>query len=301
MPCIRRLVRDELSKLGAREQLVTEIENMQLSLVDPMECVAQGAALKAGRVIQPYLKRIVEGYGIRFGGYYSAVIKDNSSYPVSGKGGLIHSNPNVREVPVAFVLKRSDPEKSTAAGTVYKYHELGAYSLSITPTGDLPHVEVLLQVTDDKRLLATLVHGPSGQKVHYEGLHHTEGKEVVLQEDEPPEPWSPEQVSQLKEAVRGKTGGWTKSHLERLMHAAEAALELVSDATNTKVRKAKEDLESSVKRAVESDCQDPNRDCPSISNRAKELLNVLSLPEIAQITKQDFLNYLEQLTVIAQS
>lgn len=58
MPCVRSLVRDELKALGAGKGLMAELEAMeeravpvrQGRLLDPMNCVAQGAALIAARM-----------------------------------------------------------------------------------------------------------------------------------------------------------------------------------------------------------------------------------------------------------
>jgi len=102
-----------MKELGAEPQLLDRLEQMDGDglPVDPMECVARGAALKVGLIIEPIGKVIAEGYGTIYGpvkdadDYFVPIIRDNSPYPINGKSVLCHVNTKALEVPVALVAK----------------------------------------------------------------------------------------------------------------------------------------------------------------------------------------------------
>lgn len=307
MPCVRRVVMDELQELGASHGLLGQVAEMgQEGLpVDPMECVARGASLKAGKVIEPVGKVISEGYGTIYGpvpghdDYYAPIIQENSNYPITESGVLTHPNAKALEVPVPLVAKRPDVERSTGEQIVYRYEYIGNYTLSITPTGKMPQLDIVLQITDDKRMIANLVHSQTMQKVRFEGLDQLTGEEIPLQEKVKPERWTRQDKKKFKEAVKHRKSRWTKAHLERHVHVAQEAMQLVQDASNPKVKRAVREVRTAVDRAVSSKLRDPDDHCPSISNRIKELLDTLRQPAVAQITEEEFREYLEELTRIA--
>jgi len=308
MPCVRRLVKEELARLGASKALLEPLDRMDREglPVDPMECVARGAALKAGRIIEPIGKVIAEGYGTIYGpveeddDYYEPIIKENSHYPISGTSLLCHGDPKALEVPIALVAKRPDTERSTDERTVYRYEHLGNYMLGITPQGRLPSVEIQLKVTDDKRVVASLVHTQTRQQVRYEGLDMLGGREIRLQEHTPPRQWRQQDVELLAESVNSREGTWTREHLEHHLHVAREAVALAGSATGEKVRRAVERVEAAVKTSVERSGPKPNEDCPDISNRTKELLDALQQPGVRQISGEEFRRYMEQLIKIAR-
>jgi len=308
MPCIRRLVHEELARLGARPTVLGEIETLERDglPVDPMECVAKGASLKAGRIIEPVGKVIAEGYGTIYGpvedadDYYEPIIKENSHYPISGTNMLCHGNPDALEVPISLVAKRPDVERSTEEQTVYRYEYLGNYTLGITPQRRLPSIEIQLKVTDDKRVIANLVHTQTRQQVRYEGLDLLKGQEMELQEHTPPAMFRQQDIALLNETVTNRRGTWTETHLEQHLHVAREALELVREATNDKLSRAMREVERAIGRAVEAERPNPNEDCPNVSNRTKELLDTLRQPGINQITMEEFRRYMDQLIKIAQ-
>ena len=307
MTCIRKVVIEELRELGAGPQLLERLEHLDGDglPVDPMECVARGAALKAGRIIEPIGKVIAEGYGTIYGpvkdadDYFVPIIRDNSPYPIGGKSVLCHVNPKAMEVPVPLVAKKPDPDRSTAEEIIYKYEYLGNYTLSITPTGRLPTIEINLQVTDDKRVVATLVHPQTHQQVRFEGMGTLKGELIELQEHTPPDTLSVKDIQIFKHAFSHRKGRWTKNHLEHHIHAANEALALVKDPANPRVQKSIGEVESAVRRAVDTGYRNPDIDCPNISNRIKELCDTLRQPGINHITGDEFLRYLDQLTHIA--
>jgi hypothetical protein len=201
---------------------------------------------------------------------------------------------------VPLIAKRPDVEKSTAEKTVYRYEYLGDYTLSITPTGRVPSVDIQLQVTDDKRIVATIIHAHNRQQVRFEGLDFMKGQEIRLQEDTPPTGLSEPEIDVLEDSVRYKKGGWTKTHLEHHLHVAREALALVRDVDHPKVTRASEGVENAVGKAVASDLMSPNIDCPNISNRVKELLDALRQPEVNQITVEEFHHHMNQLIKVAR-
>jgi molecular chaperone DnaK (HSP70) len=308
LPCVRRVVADELERLGAGRGLMEQLDEIDRSglPVDPMEAVAWGASLKAGSVIEPVAKVISEGYGTIYGpvpgdaDYFVPVIRDNSPYPISGKGVLCHPNPKALEVPVPLVAKKPDTERSTPEKTVYAYEYLGDYTLSVTPTGRLPVIEISLQVTGDKRVVATLVHSKTRQQVRFEGLDFLKGEQIELQEHKPPEILGERDMAMLGIAFKDSAPGWTDLHLARHIHVAREALALVKEPAGPKVGKAAEEVESALRRAADSGRGHPNIDCPNLSNRIKELLDALRQPGVGQITHEQFRHYLAQLTHIAR-
>ncbi len=315
MPCVRRVVLDELARIGARPEVVADLEtqdkekkeNKKRKLrIDPMECVAKGASLKAGRIVEPVGKVIAEGYGTMYGpvtgekDYYAPILPEGSHYPISARGALAHGDPKALEIPVPLIAKRPDVEKSTLEKTVFKYEYLGNYTLSITPTGNIPAVDIQLQVTDDKRIVATIVHSHNRQQVRFEGLDLMKGEDIALQEHTPPSSWTETDVEVLTDSVRHKKGGWNRKHLEHHLHVAREALDLVKSSENQKVKRSVGEVESAIGKAVAADYGSPNIDCPNISNRIKELLDMLRQPGVNQITNEEFRHYLEQLIRITK-
>lgn len=309
MKCVRKVLCDELSKLGARPEVTAPLIDWagKKQLVDPMECVAKGAALKAERIVDPAAKVLSEGYGTMYGpvegnhNFYASILEVNSAYPISARGSLSHLNPEALEVPVPLIAKRPDVEKSTSEKMVYRYEYLGDYNLSITPTGRVPSVDIKLQVTDDKRVVATIVHAHNRQQVRFEGLGFMRGEGVDLQEHTPPKKYSEAGADIFSDSMQTKKGGWTKAHLERHLHVAGQATALAADSDDPKVQQAADEVESAVRKAVASDLESPNIDCPNISNRIKELLDAMRQPGVNLITLEEFRHYMDQLIQVAKT
>jgi molecular chaperone DnaK len=197
MPCIRRAVREELAALGARADVLTQIDQIEQHgfPVNPMECVAQGAALKAGRVIEPVVKKTPYGYGTVFpvagrAPFFQTLIAPNSAYPVSGSISLLFLNPMLTRATFRLVSKEVDQKKSTAGREVWLYKELGEVSVSMTPSGDLPVVDVAIELSGERKLSLTLKHRQSGTSATYDSLTRLDGSEVAAQETIPPALWS---------------------------------------------------------------------------------------------------------------
>lgn len=310
MPAVREVLKDELAKLGARPEVLdslVEQENRK-QLVDPMECVAKGAALKAESIVEPVAKVLAEGYGTMYGpvaeqhNFYRSILDVNSNYPISARGALAHMDPEALEVPVPLIAKRPDVEASTADEVVYKYEYLGDYNLSITPTGRTPSVDIKLQVTDDKRVVATIIHAHNRQQVRFEGLGQMKGQRIDLQEHtQPKRTQSRDGADIFNDSMSYQKGGWTTAQLERHVRVAGQALELVGDCADPNVTRAAKEVESAVRKAVASDFESPNIDCPNVSNRIKELLDGLRQPGVNVISLEEFKYYMDQLISVAKA
>lgn len=308
MACVRKVLTDELFAMGVRPEALEPLEDWEdkRRLVDPMECVAKGAALKAGRVVAPVAKVLAEGYGTMYGpvegkaNFYASILETNSNYPISARGALAHLNPEALEVPVPLIAKRPDVERSGPDQMVYKYEYLGDYNLSITPTGRMPSVDIKLQVTDDKRVVATIIHAHNRQQVRFEGLDLMKGVGISLQESMPPKRVRQEGGDIFQDSMQHRKGGWTEKHLEHHLHVARQALELVGECDNPKVTRAAGEVESAIRKAVASELKSPNIDCPNLSNRIKELLDALRQPGVNRITLEEFRHYMDQLIRVAQ-
>ncbi len=306
MPCVRRLVADELTKQGARPEVAASVLRGGAS-VDPMTAVAQGAALKAARVIEPIAKTLPQGFGTILGpvgqgadyhsSYYAKIISENSPYPISGEIGIVHSNPAALEVPIPLVAKIRDTDNFMASRPVYRYEYLGDYTLSVTPTGKPPEIGVHLRVTDDKRLIATLTNLGSErhEKVVFESLYSLKGQEISCREDQPPDSTPTPPSGGVGQGGKAAAASWTASQLERLIHASGEVLALVKSQGPVK------DAVSRLKQALDraSAGASPNDVCPDISNRAKELADRLYAAR--QIDQALYERYREEIIKIART
>lgn len=306
MPCVRRLVKEELKNLGASKKLLRELEAMENKLpVNPMECVAQGASLKAAKLVKTGGTTIAEGYGTIFGDdYYQEIIHPHSPYPISAEDRFSHGNPNALTIPYTLVAKRRDTGDTNAPEPTYKYYYLGNFTLPIRPVDyGLPAAKARLQITHDKSLVLTLTQtdlaGPNPPKITYEGLDLLKGEEIELQEDDN-EIWTEEDIKEKIERAR-ESGGrreWTEDHKIRLCHAAQEAIALVKDGGKSKVRKKTINLDSALGDVGASGNIDLNRTCTSIFTGTLELLDALR--HAGQISEMEFRSYLEQITRIAR-
>jgi molecular chaperone DnaK len=293
MPCVRKVVIEELDKLGAKKELLAELENIdkQERSFNPMECVARGAALKAGKVMDVATTVSECGYGTILypvpgnPDYYDAIIPANSNYPIGGTKTVQHgSSQGILRVPMPLVKKVPDTERSTREHIVYKYFNLGEYDLYIEPTSEHPLVEITLELTKEKVLVTTLGH--KHNSVRFEGLDRLTGREVQLQEEWPPPP-VPDPDPNHRELRE-----WTRKQLEAVIHVAQM---LVNDPRFqiSSVKKQSDKTASAIRRAVESDLKKPNQHCPLIFDAILELLNALT--NAKKISPEDFQRHKDEL------
>jgi molecular chaperone DnaK (HSP70) len=298
MPCVRRIIADELEKLGVPPKLLAEFDSIEKKgfPVNPMECVSQGAALAAGNVMKPVSTVVSEGYGTKFGDFYSPIIKVNSSYPNNGNQKITYGDPNLKHVLVSLIAKTPDIDNSSSSNITYKYESLGDVSISIEPTGDAPNVDLQLEITEDKRLIATITHTQTHQQVSYESLDLLVGNVIQLQEDKEPKPWSKEKRDSIKQRFTPNSG-WTKESLQSCVHIATQALELARGSDYPKVTKAVRRLRSIIKQ-TNGRQSDPKCHGPDLANRTKELFDRLRLPATELITECQYRDYMRRLSSI---
>ena len=271
LACVRTAVRDELERLGASQIVLEQIDAIDKEgfPVDPMECVAHGAALNASGVLEPIIKVSHTGYGTIFPlsnnlPYYQEIIKHNAFYPTEGKMMLSYGDPHRKVIHFDVVAKRRDPK--TASG--FRYEMLGWQPFFIQPTGQSPLINVRMQITDRKELVTELVQFETGQRVEFVGLDLLQGEEVQLQEAEKPEDTPP---------LTGQTEvqGYTKEHLERYIRVANEALEMVPSSSGPSLEKTANGLRAAIEASVNSGMKSPNVDSPKIADRIVEVVQSL--------------------------
>jgi len=180
MPCIRETVKDELKKLGAKNTLLNELDSWERSGINPMECVAKGASLKACGFSEPDVQIDPNDYGINIVGTYYSIIPGNSSYPFPpNMQGIEYFTPEALRVTVSLVKKLPYNEN---ASTIYKYFYLGDYDFYIKSTGENPIIDVAMELNSDKDLITTFIHRQTNESMRFEKLDLLTGNEISLQE-----------------------------------------------------------------------------------------------------------------------
>lgn len=298
MPCVRKLVRDELEKLGAKKQLLDELEAMEHteSPINPMECVAQGAALKAGGISQPLFENSPYGYGTRFGSRYYSIVPSSSNFPNSFTGSIIHHNPSALRVSIPLVCQIPEEDDKN------KYRDLGNYDISIQPTGESPEFDITIELNDKREVITTLFHKQSGQYTSYEKLNLLEGTEVPLHDKEPTV------VKSSTGSAGGGSGGGsgssgggggkcivpnrTREQLERAIHMARALLDLAESIPE--VKNSAKALSVTIEES-----RDPDKDLPSIFNKLRPLL--LNLRNNKVIKVSEYEEYLKKTRELEDS
>jgi molecular chaperone DnaK len=274
MPCVRAVVADELKRLGARTALLAQIANYEHEFpVDPMDCVSQGAALKASGVLQPEATVLAEGYGtILDGTRYAEILPPNARYPIqSDPFSIIHGNPNTRRVPVPLVAKVPYSDSRATSDLIYRYRHLGEFGLAIIPSGQLPSVSITIEIDQNKRVLVTLQHTQSGQPVEYRALDSLTGFDTNLSEKQG-KGWSDEEIKQREGKYAGAGVAWTDKQLTALLHAARALLDQVRNVATSGFSEIRQELEREIRTAAET--KDP-RQCPAIWNRTQKLASAM--------------------------
>lgn len=294
MPCVRRVVRDELLELGARKDVITEIdESIEINkfLVDPLDCVAQGAALVAAGLIRVEAKMGAEGYGVILrDDYYDSVIDEDFHCPITGDTVILFGDPNFLTLNIGLASKRKESGK-----TVYK--NLGRFPISVQPTGKPPHISCVVEIDHNKNMILRLTHRESGQIATFRATEILTGGKIDLQEDSVPRS-TDEELAQMTREFSNPRISWTKMHLERLIHVARKALELADSAAYEETAGAKMSLKSALEEAARNQYNEPNKDCPNISNRIAELFDALLTAK--QITPDEFYGYVGQLSSLAR-
>ncbi|HEY6342224.1 MAG TPA: Hsp70 family protein [Bryobacteraceae bacterium] len=296
MPCVRRAVRDELASLGARRELLEELDRMdRKGAVDPMECVSIGAALNAAGIGVPACTSLPEGWGTTYGSHYGPIIKENSMYPIDGTRSLVYPDPNAKTLEVELVAKRMDPDKSGGSTPVFQYERHGQLTLSVLPMGELHTVDLVLAISIDKTLTATLTHRQTGNKVSYQKLDSLRNEIVQLIDDGNIPTWDRAAREAYQSNYNPGKSAWTKQELEACVQKAMSLLELARGYDHERLQAAAKALQSSINSVSYAD---PN-EAAKLANSIREFLDLLRQPEIGLIKADDFWRHLDDLTRIA--
>jgi len=224
MPCIRKTVKDELKKLGAKDSLLKELDDWEKRGVDPMECVAKGASLKASGISEPDVQIDPNDYGVNINEIYYSIIPGNSSYPFPpNMQGIEYFTPEALRVTVPLVKKLPYNE---SGNTIYKYFYLGDYDFYIKSTGENPIIDVAMELNSDKDLITTFIHRQTNESMRFEKLDLLMGNEISLQEKneisieknrEEEKPGKDEEKNNDgKEKLEGDKKGTSKEILEQI-------------------------------------------------------------------------------------
>jgi molecular chaperone DnaK (HSP70) len=301
MPCVRRVLREELASLGARQDMLAEIDAIEQRgfPVNPMECVCRGAALKAAGVITPACTSMSEGYGVvvgsHLGRHYGQIIKENSMYPIDGKRSLLFSDPNAKTLTVELVAKSADSDNHTESKPVFRYEHLGDFTLSVVPTGDLHTLEIVLSVSKNKELTATLIQENTGVQVTYKRPDLLKN-DVMQLLDNGNIPFSDSSTLEARRAKYSRDqSAWTKKELEDLVLMAMRVLELAKDYHHQELQEGVKALQLSVSAVSYTNPEEAAR----LANSIREFLDLLRQPEIGVIKKDEFRVYLDDLARIA--
>jgi molecular chaperone DnaK (HSP70) len=300
IPCVRQAIRRELALLGARHQVLAEIDAIEQRgfPVNPMECVSQGAALKAAGVITPASTSIAEGYGVVIGSdrgrHYDPIIKENSMYPIEGKVSLGFTDPNARTVALELVAKSADPDKYSESKPVFRYEHLGQYSLSVVPTGDLHSVELALCVSRDKALAATLTQQGTDIHVTYKSPDLLKNDIVQLLDDGSIPDLDASAVEAMSAKFDRDRSAWTRKEMEDCVRMAMRLLELAKSYTHQRIREGVKALQISVNGVSDNNPEEAAK----LANGIREFLDLLRQPEIGVIKTEEFRQYLKDLARI---
>lgn len=303
MPCVRMLVYRELKCLGARREVLKEIETLQQTgfPVDPMESVSQGAALRAGKIVKDVGASLSEGYGTILGqNYYQKIIPENSPYPIQGACTL-HWNTPARLIHVPLVSKLADTSKSLKQ-TVSKFEMLGNFFISPSFSGKLPCVDIVIDIRQDRTVIATFIDKQNpDNNVSYPALNELDGKECPwIQDTDPPPPPPPEDIEKWQNHISQVVPQtvWNAQHLEALLHAATAVQGLLHaklrGACPSDVESKRQKLEMVVQ--IGSARLQPVTDCPLICNAILGLLSTMRHKHL--ISQQEYDDSLSQILMI---
>jgi molecular chaperone DnaK (HSP70) len=300
IPCVRQAVRRELALLGAKQQVLAEIDGIDQKgfPVNPMECVSQGAALKAAGIISPASTSIAEGYGVVVasdrGSHYDPIIRENSMYPIEGKVSLAFTDPNAKTVGLGLVAKIADPDNYSESKPVFRYEHLGQYSLSVLPTGDLHSVELALRVSRDKALTATLTQEGTDLHVTYKSPDLLKNDIVQLLDGGKIPNLDATAVKAMSAKFDRGRSAWTRQQVEDCVLMAIRLLRLADNNHHQRIRKGVKALELSVS-AVSDNAPEG---AATLANSIREFLDLLRQPEFGVIKMEEFRQYLEDLTRI---
>jgi molecular chaperone DnaK len=295
MPCIRDTVFSEMRRMGGDSE---SIRRLQLSTIEsvgsvnPMECVAKGAALKARNLIISRSMIDPNGYGTILPSkglrdYYCSVIDPNSGYPLSRSIVIYQTTPKTRYVSVSLVKKTEYIESDCISS---KYFHLGDYNCFIKSTGQYPRIRIELEISSNKSLLMKFTHIQTDESVSFENLDQLKGEEIFLQEENPPEQSDRGDDSNMPLGEYESKNVWTNNHLEKTCTFAHLLFTRIGSSQSARLKKKIEEITTLLSTQESEDTR-------LILNRTQELLDILKNEKV--ISQDEFSYYLLELRKIA--
>jgi hypothetical protein len=298
MPCVRQLVRDELARLEARPDVLRTIDPIERGglAVSPMECVSQGAALKAARISMPVSTAVSEGYGLVFSGEYLPLIPPNSMYPIDGSKTLTFSDINAKHLRIHLAAKSIDIVRS-ADKSAFNYEDIGEFSISLSSRGDLPTLSVSISIERNKRVTVTLIHVQSGQRVTYANPHLLRSGVTELKEIADLKYWTRAEQQMFEGRFNKTRATWSIGEIDQLAALAQRLLEICSVHDDDNLRVHARTLQEKVDtvRIAGSD------GATVLANGIREFIDMLRQPDIGVLSAREFTSYLNELDKIGAS
>ncbi len=271
MPVVRRIVLDELKQLGLREEVQREIKNLDNKFpIDPMDSVAQGAALFAADILKPVNRVLAEGYGTIMGfDRYAPITVPNASYPIFGSVQL-QTPMQEKRLPISIVAKVPNIELSNS----YKYQHLGLFCLAINSNGQPPIIDIKLTVEEDKSVTAQLTHMQTGQKTIYHALNFLTGNEISLKEEPITEEEEEKIITEIYKSMTQKMSAmkWLEVDLDCVINAAKSLLTECHNC-NPSLKKEYQELSEAVTKALKE--KNPGQNGPDVWNKSQTYLSIL--------------------------
>ncbi len=298
MPCVRNTVFAELKNLGGNDATLRKLmDNSVFStrMVNPMECVAKGAALKAMGYIKSRSLIDPNGYGTilpvkGLRDYYCSIIDPNSSYPLKSSIVVYQNAPLAMVMTIPLVKKL---EYREADQSVSRFYHLGDYDCFLKPTGQNPRIKIELDIDGNKSLLMTFTHLQTDESVEFRSLNQLSGEEIFLQEENLP-PKLP-QMNRYDEvsAQYNIQNVWTEDHLKKAKKFAGFLLNREKDADCPDIVQKKM---GDVKLLLDATDHESAR---FILRRCQELLDLMILTRI--MTKEELVMYQQMLHKIVET
>lgn len=293
MPCVRATVMNELQTLGASKELLEELANWQHEElpVNPMECVAIGAALKAGGILESTTTSDPNGYGvIVYGNLFYPIIPVNSPYPTTMMTTIVYPHPEIRRVTIPLARKRAQDK---AGRTDYEYVHLGDYDYYIHPTSEEPEIGITMTLDENGKLITTSEHRQRRESITFEKLNEYTGKVKELLEFS--EETRRQRVREREVVAPSTIREWTREELDKAIHAARKIVdEFAEGCTDMKVTQKKKELLDLLEGPL-----DPQKQTHSVMNLMLELLNALSNAGVIKV--DEFFDYMEELSKIERA
>jgi len=296
MPCVQNTVFSELKNLGGNDAAIQRLQKQSLetsSRVNPMDCVAKGAALKARNFIKSRSLIDPNGYGTTLPtkglrDYYCSIIAPNSAYPLNRSVIIYQNSPITRYVTLSLVKKI---DYIVSNQTSSRYYHLGDYNCFIKPTGQYPQIRVELEINSNKSLKMTFTHVQTDESVKFENLNQLTGEEVFLQEENLPEQIKKDETLNVFVDGYEIKNIWSKQHLEETKTFVNFLIKKMGTLPSlVRINNKIADINLLL---LTNDSENTRL----ILNRVQELLDILKNEKI--INNDEFSYYLMELQKIA--